>query len=94
MRFDMSVETFLTVLYYVVEELYQKNAPTLPATMKVGPKPEFSDSEILTLRIAQYWYVFRKNPSGCALSIITISRKNFTSQKGTFKPIFACGKRK
>jgi hypothetical protein len=59
MHFDMSVETFLTVLYCVVDELYQTHAPTLLAG-KVGTKPEFSDSEVLTLMIAQHWCGFQK----------------------------------
>ncbi len=59
MHFDMSVETFLTVLYCVIDELYQTHAPTLLAG-KVGVKPEFSDSEVLTLMVAQHWCGFQK----------------------------------
>ena len=59
MHFDMSVETFLTVLYCVIDELYQTHAPHLLAG-KVGAKPEFSDSEVLTLMIAQHWCGFQK----------------------------------
>ena len=59
MHFDMSVETFLTVLYCVVDELYQTHAPVLLAG-KVGSKPEFSDSEVLTLMVAQHWCGFQK----------------------------------
>ncbi len=59
MHFDMSVETFLTVLYCVVDELYQQHAPTWLAG-KLGCKPEFSDSEVLTLMIAQHWCGFQK----------------------------------
>lgn len=59
MHFDMSVETFLTVLYCVLDELYQTHAPTLLAG-KVGTKPEFSDSEVLTLMVAQHWCGFQK----------------------------------
>ena len=59
MHFDMSVETFLTVLYCVVDELYQSHAPTY-LVGKVGCKPEFSDSEVLTLMIAQHWCGFQK----------------------------------
>jgi hypothetical protein len=59
MHFDMSVETFLTVLYCVVDELYQTYAPSFLAG-KVGCKPEFSDSEVLTLMIAQHWCGFQK----------------------------------
>ena len=59
MHFNMSVETFLTVLYCVVDALYQQHAPTWLAG-KVGCKPEFSDSEVLTLMIAQHWCGFQK----------------------------------
>lgn len=59
MHFDMSVETFLTVLYCVVDELYQNHAPAVLAG-KVGCKPEFSDSEVLTLMVAQHWCGFQK----------------------------------
>lgn len=59
MQFDMSVETFLTVLYCTIDELYQAHAPTLLAG-KVGAKPEFSDSEVLTLMVAQHWCGFQK----------------------------------
>jgi hypothetical protein len=59
MHFDMSVETFLTVLYYVIDGLYQKHAPAFLAG-KVGCKPAFSDSEVLTLMVAQHWCGFQK----------------------------------
>jgi len=59
MHFDMSVETFLTVLYCIVDELYQTHAPTF-LKGKVGTKPEFADSEVLTLMIAQHWCGFQK----------------------------------
>lgn len=58
-HFDMSVETFLTVLYCVVDELYHQHAPQA-VTGRVGCKPEFSDSEVLTLMIAQHWCGFQK----------------------------------
>src|SRR5690242_3733982 len=59
MQFDMSVETFLTLLYCVVDERYQTYAPPCLAG-KVGCKPEFADSEVLTLMIAQHWCGFHK----------------------------------
>lgn len=59
MHFNMSVETFLTVLYCVVDDLYQEYAPAWLAG-KVGCKPDFSDSEVLTLMIAQHWCGFQK----------------------------------
>src|ERR1700694_5199161 len=59
MHFDMSVETFLTVLYGVGDELYHKHAPTWLCG-KVGAKPEFGDSEVLTLMVAQHWCGFQK----------------------------------
>src|SRR5437870_4859978 len=59
MHFDMSVETFLTVLYCVIDALYQIHAPTF-LSGKVGCKPEFADSEVLTLMVAQHWCGFQK----------------------------------
>lgn len=59
MQLDMSVETFLTVLYCVVDQLYQTYASPFLAG-KVGTKPEFSESEVLTLMIAQHWCGFQK----------------------------------
>ena len=59
MHFDMSVETFLTLLYCIVDELYQIHAPTF-LKGKAGAKPEFADSEVLTLMIAQHWCGFQK----------------------------------
>ena len=59
MQFDMSVETFLTLLYCTIDDLYQTYAPQWLAG-KVGAKPEFSDSEVLTLMVAQHWCGFQK----------------------------------
>jgi len=56
---NMSMETFLTVLYCFVDEWYQQNAPRL-LKGKVGTKPVFSDSEVLTLMLAQHWCGFQK----------------------------------
>ena len=56
---NMSVETFLTVLYCIVDEWYQANASRL-LQGKVGTKPEFADSEVLTLMLAQHWCGFQK----------------------------------
>jgi hypothetical protein len=54
---DMPVDAFLTALYTMVDDWYQQAAPTLLAG-KVGEPPEFSDSEVLTLSLAQHWLGF------------------------------------
>jgi hypothetical protein len=46
----------------VIDELYQTHAPTCLAG-KVGKKPAFSDSEVLTLMVAQHWCGFQKEAS-------------------------------
>jgi hypothetical protein len=51
---NMPVETFLTALYTYVDDWYQTEGAGLLAG-KVGKKPEFSDSEVLTLSLAQHW---------------------------------------
>jgi Transposase DDE domain len=51
---NMPTEAFLTVLYIIVDDWYQLNAPTLLAG-KAGTKPLFSDSEVITLSLAQHW---------------------------------------
>jgi hypothetical protein len=54
---QMPVETFLTALYTLVDDWYQAHAPKL-LVGKVGAKPQFSDSEVLTLALAQHWLGF------------------------------------
>ncbi len=56
---NMPVETFLTALYTYVDDWYQTEGARLLAG-KVGSKPEFSDSEVLTLSLAQHWCGFSK----------------------------------
>jgi hypothetical protein len=51
---NMPTETFLTTLYTIVDDWYQQHAPKLLAG-KAGKKPLFSDSEVITLSIAQHW---------------------------------------
>lgn len=51
---NMPTETFLTTLYTIVDDWYQAHAPRLLAG-KVGQKPVFSDSEVITLSLAQHW---------------------------------------
>ena len=51
---NMPTETFLTTLYTLVDDWYQQHAPRLLAG-KSGRKPSFSDSEVITLSIAQHW---------------------------------------
>jgi hypothetical protein len=54
---NMPVETFLTALYTYVDDWYQTTGSAL-LDGKVGRKPEFSDSEVLTLALAQHWCGF------------------------------------
>ncbi len=51
---NMPTETFLTTLYTIVDDWYQQHAPRLLAG-KAGKKPIFSDSEVMTLSLAQHW---------------------------------------
>ncbi len=51
---NMPTEAFLTAVYTIVDDWYQQNAPALLAG-KVGKKPEFTDSEVITLSLAQHW---------------------------------------
>lgn len=51
---NMPTETFLTTLYTIVDDWYQQYAPRLLAG-KAGKKPLFSDSEVMTLCLAQHW---------------------------------------
>lgn len=51
---NMPTDAFLTTLYTIVDDWYQQHAPALLAG-KAGKKPLFSDSEVMTLSIAQHW---------------------------------------
>jgi hypothetical protein len=51
---DMPTATFLTALYTRVDNWYKQYAPDLLAG-KAGKKPVFSDSEVITLSLAQHW---------------------------------------
>ncbi len=51
---NMPTEAFLTTLYTIVDDWYQQHAPSLLAG-KAGRKPVFSDSEVITLSLAQHW---------------------------------------
>lgn len=51
---NMPTETFLTTVYTIVDDWYQQHAPRLLAG-KAGKKPLFSDSEVMTLSLAQHW---------------------------------------
>lgn len=51
---DLDLETFLTTLYDLVDDLYQQHIrPYLPPTG--GPEPDLSDSEVLCLGLAAQW---------------------------------------
>ncbi len=54
---NMPVETFLTALYTIVDDWYQEKGAALLAG-KAGKKPVFTDSEVLTLSLAQHWLGF------------------------------------
>ena len=49
--------TLLTIMYTLVDDWYQENAPRL-LKGKVGAKPTFSDSELITLLLAQDFLPF------------------------------------
>lgn len=50
----VEVETFLTAVYTLVDDLYQSQiAPSLP--VRPGRKPTLSDSEVLTLMLLGQW---------------------------------------
>ena len=51
---ELDLETFLTTLYVMVDDLYQQAVrPKLPAAG--GPPPKLSDSEVLCLGLAAQW---------------------------------------
>ena len=54
---NMPIDAFLTTLYVIVDDWYQTNGPRLLAG-KAGAKPRFSDSEVITLSVAQHWCGF------------------------------------
>ena len=54
---DMPVDAFLTALYTYVDDWYQHHGSRLLAG-KAGDHPEFADSEVLTLSLAQHWLGF------------------------------------
>jgi hypothetical protein len=56
---NMPVDAFLTALYTKVDDWYQAHGQALLAG-KVGAKPLFSDSEVITLSLAQHWCGFDK----------------------------------
>lgn len=54
---EMPVDAFLTALYTIVDDWYQAHAPR-EVTHRPGAKPEFTDSEVMTLSLAQHWLGF------------------------------------
>lgn len=51
---ELDLETFLTILYVMVDDLYQTQVrPHMPA--HGGPAPHLSDSEVLCLALASQW---------------------------------------
>jgi hypothetical protein len=54
MALDLDLETFLTALYVIVDDLYQSDiVPHMP--LRGGPQAEMSDSEVLCLGLAAQW---------------------------------------
>jgi hypothetical protein len=54
MAIDLDLETFLTALYIIVDDLYQCHVqPHMP--LMGGPQAEMSDSEVLCLGLAAQW---------------------------------------
>lgn len=49
---SISIDTLLTIIYVMVDDWYQEKGHTY-LTSKVGRKPRFSDSEVMTLMIAE-----------------------------------------
>ncbi len=60
---NMPVDAFLTALYTKVDDWYQAHGQALLAG-KVGAKALFSDSEVITLSLAQRWCGFDKEREG------------------------------
>jgi len=54
---NMPVESFLTALYVMVDDWYQAEGVHRLAG-KVGDKPVFTDSEVMTLSLARHWLGF------------------------------------
>jgi hypothetical protein len=53
---ELDLETFLTTLYVMVDDLYQTHVrPQLP--VRGGPPPQLADSEVLCLALAAQWRV-------------------------------------
>jgi hypothetical protein len=51
---ELDLETFLTTLYVMVDDLYQAHVqPRLPTSG--GPPPQLADSEVLWLGLASQW---------------------------------------
>ena len=51
---ELDLETFLTILYVITDDLYVKFVlPEMPTTG--GPEPKLSDSEVLCLGLAAQW---------------------------------------
>src|SRR5579863_8956995 len=51
---DIDVNTFLTTVYYVVDELYQAQYAALKPVRR-GAAPQMSDSEVLSVVILAQW---------------------------------------
>ena len=92
---ELDLETFLTVLYVITDELYQQFVqPKLPAPG--GQEPKFSDSEVLCLGLAAQWRagVPWKTERGFvryALKHLRPFLLGMTSQSAFYRPPGVCG---
>lgn len=65
---EHDLDTFLTTVYCIVDDLYQEHlAPERP--QRPGPKPELSDSEVLTLTLLAQWQGQRSEQAFVAYAV-------------------------
>jgi hypothetical protein len=55
---DLDLDTFLTIVYCTVDDLYQREFAALKPT-RPGPRVELADSEVLTLMLVAQWHPSR-----------------------------------
>ena len=88
----LDLDTFLTALYTIVDDLYKRHClqhkPSRP-----GRRPELSDSEVLTLTLCSHWFgtsqrAFIRHATehwrGC-FSHLCSARVRSTAEAGTFR---------
>ena len=65
---EPDLDTFLTTVYVMIDELYQTQyAPHKPT--RPGPAPTVSDSEVLTLGLVAQWQRSRSERERCSSSL-------------------------